>query len=93
MRHIENSKYFDCELPTFKHFLLENHFSIDPDYNGVRFLNQEIHKYWQDFDYFKHFGIHKPLIKLIESSFNKANLEIQIGTFFDKIWIPFYIPS
>ncbi|CAG9325350.1 unnamed protein product [Blepharisma stoltei] len=93
MRHIENSKYFDCELPTFKHFLLENHFSMDPDYEGVRFLNQEIHKYWQDFDYFKHFGIHKPLITLIESSFNKVNLEIQIGTFFDKSWVPFYIPS
>ncbi|CAG9325298.1 unnamed protein product [Blepharisma stoltei] len=93
MRHLENCKFFDCELPTFKHFLLENHFSMDPDYKGVRFLNQEIQKYWQDFDYFKHFGIHPSLIRLIESSFNKANLEIQIGTFFDKIWIPFYVPS
>ncbi|CAG9325355.1 unnamed protein product [Blepharisma stoltei] len=92
MRHIENSKYFECESPTFKHFLLENHFSMDPNYKEIRILNQETQKYWQDFDYFKYFGIEKTLISRIESSSSKANLEVKAGAFIDGIWMPFYIP-
>ncbi|CAG9322344.1 unnamed protein product [Blepharisma stoltei] len=93
MKHIENSKYFDCEQPTFKHFLLADHFQLDPDFKSINIYEEKVKKFWHDFDYFKCFGIDQPLIDHIISSFNKANLEIKAGEYIDGTWAPFYIPS
>ncbi|CAG9318148.1 unnamed protein product [Blepharisma stoltei] len=93
MRHIENSQYFDCEQPTFKHFLLANHIRMDPDFKGVDILDQKTRQYWREFDYFNYFGIDTSFINLIKSALNKSDFTVKTESFIDGIWLPFYIPN
>ncbi|CAG9310491.1 unnamed protein product [Blepharisma stoltei] len=85
LRFAENYGVLKTNDIFFKKILLASYYNKDKIFKLSNASNE--------FDYFEHFGLQRPLMDFYKSLLEKHKIKYRESEFVNNVWVPFYIPS